>query len=243
MQASPASGRTHPSPREPLLPHASQVRPFLKTLITPVGSPRLRTSPADPRAPEATNPGDTRVSSKTRTTADRRGLSTAATCTEARHRNRLCSNSTNSPHLNLRPPPRLSQRLPLPRPTSSPRTRHTRPRCPPRSPRQSLLFINRPKGRVTTYDHRSRRHHRPTLTFCPARRDRKRLRFPSPHPSPRPNRPPLLLLKRQNAAPPLSPPRWIQSATAWTPASRCSSKRNGQNFCLSSRNEIRTLRC
>lgn len=184
-----------------------------------------------------------RVSSRTRTTADRRGLSTGATCTEVRRLSRLPSNSTNSPRLNLHPPPRPSptQRLPLLRPTSSPPSRPTRLLCPLRSPRQSQPSITQPKGRVNTSDLRSRPWQLP-LTFCPSRRDQKLLPSQSPHRSPCPIRPPLLL-KRQSTAPHLAPPRWIQSAIAWIPALRCSSRRKGQNCCHSWRSETRTLRC
>lgn len=239
----PPEGRTHPSRREPLIPHASQVRPSLKTPIIPVGSPRLRTSPAGPRAPEDTNPGDMRVSSRMRTTGDQRGLSTGAICTELRHLNKLPSNSTNSPHRNRHPPPPPSPtlRLPLLPPTSSPLSHPTRPLCPPRSPRQNQLSITQPKGRVSTSDRRSRPW-RLLLTFCPSRRDRKLLQSPSHRLSPLLIQPPLHP-KRPNTAPHPGPLRWIQSAIAWIPALRCSSKRKGQNCCHSWRSETRTLRC
>lgn len=239
----PAWGRRRHSPREPLIPHVRQVRPSPKTLITPAVSLRLRTSPAAPRAPEVTSHGGTRASSRTRTTAGQRGLSTAATCTEVQQQNKRPLSNTSSPHLNPHRQPPLShtQRLPQLRPISSPPSHPTRLLCPLHSPRQNRFSITLPKGRTITPDH----HSRPKqlrLNMCPPRRDQKLLRSQNrPHQSPRPIQTPPLR-KHQSSAPHLARPHMIQSATAWTPASRCSSRKKGQNCCRSWRSETRIPR-
>lgn len=98
----PASDRTHHSPKEHLTPHDRPVPPSLKTPITLLDSQLLHISPAGLRAQVATNLVDMRVSFRTPTIVGRRGLSIEVTCTGVHRLNNLSSRSLHlNPHRQL----------------------------------------------------------------------------------------------------------------------------------------------